>query len=157
MQAISERVGDSLRIKLISTSKDNWIGEDIHRLAAQESELETLRKITDTAPYLVWRETRNGTPIWVNRAYLDTVEDTFGAIRASQWPLPQLFEDNSSDDMTRKSLFVKSEEKLRWFECYSVPLGDDTLFTAFDANSIVKAETQLREFMQTLATSSILP
>ncbi len=150
MQAISERLGESIRLKLNATSTEGKAGEDIHRSAAQEAELDTLRKTTDAAPYLVWREARNGTPVWVNRSYLNTVKDVFGAERASQWPLPRLFKDKSSEPLHRISLFIDETEEVRWYECYSVPLGEDTLFTAFDANSIVKAETQLREFMQTL-------
>ena len=92
MQAAAETLGQTLRLKLCSRLSVERTGEDIHRLAAQESELDTLRQTTDSAPYLVWRETPGGTPIWVNRAYLDTVRDAYGPDRAAQWPMPRLFE-----------------------------------------------------------------
>ncbi len=151
MQAVSERLGDSVRLKLKSTVTSDWSGEDIHRMAAQEHELETLRKTTDAAPYLVWREAKDGTPVWVNRAYLNAVKDAFGDKRASVWPLPRLFEKVAAGTTARKSLEIDNEDQPRWYECYSVPLEDDTLVTAFEANSIVRAENQLRDFMQTLS------
>ncbi len=151
MQAVSERLGESTRLKLKSTLVQNWSGEDIHRMSAQDAELETLRKTTDAAPYLVWREAKDGTPIWVNRAYLDTVKAAFGLARASHWPLPRLFDDANSDASKRRSIIVENEDQPRWFECYSAPLGDGTLLTAFEADSLVRAENQLRDFMQTLA------
>ncbi len=45
---------------------------------------------------------------------------------------------------------MPDEHEPQWFECHQVPIGKDLLFTAFDANSTVLAETQLRDFMQTL-------
>jgi PAS domain-containing protein len=40
--------------------------------------------------------------------------------------------------------------QLRWYECHGTQIGTDTLYTGFDATKTVQAETQLRDFMQTL-------
>ncbi len=151
MQAIAETLGTTLRLKLSSRMSNKTSGEDIHRLAAQEAELETLRETIDSAPYLVWRETRDGTPIWVNSAYVDGVRRVFGNTRATEWPLPKLFEDLELGASQRKSITHKDDARARWFECSGVAVGEDRLYTAFNANSIVRAETQLKDFTQTLA------
>lgn len=149
-QAISERTSDTLRIKIQSRDSATLQAEDIHRLSAMDAELETLRETADLAPYLVWRETKDGTPIWVNRAYLDAVRATFGDRRATEWPLPRLFPSLSVGGPTRLSIEKEDSARPDWFEIRNMPIGRDTLFTAYDANATVRAETQLNDFMQTL-------
>ena len=85
--------------------------EDVHRLAAQEAELETLRETTESAPYLVWREGADGTPIWVNRAYLETVRKTYGNERVAAWPLPRLFPTLGSTSPERRSLALIEQKQ----------------------------------------------
>ncbi|NNL17586.1 MAG: diguanylate cyclase [Boseongicola sp.] len=149
-QAIAERTSNALRIKVQSRDSASLQAEDIHRLSAMDAELETLRETADLAPYLVWRETRDGTPIWVNRAYLEAVRDTYGDKRATEWPLPRLFPNLSLGGPTRLSIQKKAATEPNWFEIRNMPIGRDTLFTAYDANATVLAETQLHDFMQTL-------
>lgn len=149
-QAIAERTSDTTRIKIQSRDASTLQAEDIHRLSAIDDELETLRETVDLAPCLVWRETRDGTPIWVNRAYLEAVRETFGDKRATEWPLPRLFPGLTLGGPTRLSIQREATAKPDWFEVRNMPIGRDTLFTAYDANSTVHAETQLHDFMQTL-------
>ena len=150
VQAIAESTAGSIRLKISSRMRPNTGQDDLHILSARDVELDTLRETSELAPYLVWREAPDGTPIWVNRAYHSVVQQTFGAERAANWPLPRLFETVPRGAPTRVSLKISGEEDLRWFECHQAPIGRDSLFTAFDANSTVRAETQLRDFMQTL-------
>ncbi|MEL7345335.1 MAG: PAS-domain containing protein, partial [Pseudomonadota bacterium] len=145
------------RISLIDLEEhDARIHVDKHSLAAMKSELDTLRANTDTAPFLVWRETAEGTITWVNRAYLDMVERAYGVAKARSWPPPALFESAHNiapgDRKTMRRLCLKASEIPgdQWFDCHLAPLGDEVLLTAIDANAAVHAETQLREFMQTL-------
>ena len=150
LQAVAEISSRTIRLKISSRARADAGSEDIHLLSAQDAELKMLRETSEMAPYLVWRETPNGTPIWVNRAYHSLVQKVFGAERAATWPLPRLFGDLRTDTPTRASIRVSGEDCLQWFECHRVPIGRDSLFTAFDTNSTVRAETQLRDFMQTL-------
>jgi len=150
VQAISEMAGGTIRLRLSSRMQAQPSSEDYHLLAAQEAELATLRETSELAPYLVWREAPDGTPIWVNRAYHRLVQQTFGPECATTWPLPRLFDTLERGAATRVSLRLPDEDDPRWFECHQAPIGKDLLFTAFDANSTVRAETQLRDFMQTL-------
>ncbi|MDD9979371.1 MAG: PAS-domain containing protein [Boseongicola sp.] len=149
-QAISETAHSTVRLKIIPQTSALPGKEDVFRLNALEGELETLRAATENAPYLVWRESSSGVPVWVNHAYLEAVKKTFGIKAAREWPLPRLFPELRRGNPVRLSLTEREHETTEWFECHSIPLGQDSLFTAFNANSTVKAENQLREFMQTL-------
>ena len=149
IQAIAEQAHGTLRLKVQNRAQAIPASEDIHRLAAQDAELETLRKTVETAPYLVWREAPDGTPIWVNRAWLDAARDLHGSDRLAQWPLPRLF-PTLERGAPRRVPLAGATSAPRWFEAHSVPIGRDTLFTAYDANATVRAETQLHDFMQTL-------
>ncbi|MGI9388901.1 MAG: PAS-domain containing protein [Boseongicola sp.] len=149
-QAVAKMAAETIQLSISSRMKPAAGSEDLHFLSAQDSELETLREILKLAPYLVWREAPNGTPVWVNGAYHSLVQQKYGARRAAEWPLPRLFEGLQRGAPTREPLRIKDEESPRWFECHQIPIGSDTLFTASDANSAVRAEAQLRDFMQTL-------
>ena len=156
LQLIREYVRGSIRLKLSPTARAQPGVEDIHRLAAMEAELETLRTNTETAPFLAWRCGPDGRITWVNRAYLDLVETLHGKERRLSWPPPPLFGDlkrlapNSSMQLRRMALKDAPDTHGDWFDCHIAPVGRDTLYTAFDASDAVKAERQLREFMQTL-------
>lgn len=151
VQATAKIAAETIQLRISSRMKPEAGAEDMHFQSAQDFELRTLREISEFAPYLVWREATDGTPIWVNRAYHSLVQRKFGAERAAVWPLPRLFEGLQRGEPARESLKIAGEESPIWFECHQVPIGSDSLLTAFDANSTVRAETQLRDFMQTLA------
>ncbi len=150
LQVVSEVLPGRVRIKISSRDRETPSAEDVHRLDAIETELETLRANTEQAPFLVWREAADGTPIWVNRAYLDEVAKRCGPDRSLSWPLPRLFPDLKRGAPKRVSLTDERTGDEDWFECHGAPVGRDTLFTAFDANAAVGAERRLREFTQTL-------
>lgn len=150
LQIVSEALPTTVRLKIAPTNDVPGGLQDIHRLAATEAELETLRESTENAPFLVWRENGDGTPVWVNRAYADRVMEAFGKERLLSWPLPRLFPDLRRGDARRLSLTSPDKARLCWFECHGTQIGTDTLYTAFDATATVQAETQLRDFMQTL-------
>jgi PAS domain-containing protein len=65
-------------------------------LAAAEQELAQLRRILDSVPVPVWRETDTAEVVWANRGYLDLVTASGGpdggATAALGWPLPRLFD-----------------------------------------------------------------
>ena len=150
LQVTSEALEGAIRIKIAPADGKGENFQDVHRLAATEAELETLRESTDKTPFLVWREAPDGTPVWVNRAYADRVSAAFGKERLLSWPLPRLFPDLRRGEARRLSLTSATGEDLAWYECHGSPIGPDTLYTAFDATSTVQAETRLRDFMQTL-------
>ncbi len=150
LNLVSEMTPEAIRITVTPSDPDADGLDDIHRRAATEAELETLRQSTEHSPFLVWREAADGTPVWVNRGYADAVAGTFGKERLLSWPLPRLFPDLKRDGNQRLSLTSARSDTLTWFDCHATAIGTDTLFTAFDASATVQAETQLRDFMQVL-------
>lgn len=145
------------RIGLIDVEdRDSAVNIDRHSLAAMRNELETLRANTDTAPFLVWRESASGQITWVNRAYMDTIQRVHGLKTARTWPPPALFEpaaiSDAADRRSVRRLCLKLDQSgsETWFDCHAAPLGDEVLMTAVDVSIAVDAEVQLREFMQTL-------
>ena len=118
IQGVAETTDGTTRIKLSSRMQPNPVSADLHLLSAQEAELKTLRETSEMAPYLVWREAPDGTPIWVNRAYHSLVQQAFGGERAAKWPLPRLFESAQHGAPTRVSLKIPSDGNPQWFECH---------------------------------------
>lgn len=146
----SESVQNAVRIRIFPSGEHRSGHDDLYRKVASEAELETLRESTEHSPFLVWREAPDGTPVWVNRAYADSVGAAFGNERLLSWPLPRLFPDLRSGGARRLSLANAAGKSLDWYDIHSTRIGDDTLFTAFNASATVQAETQLKDFMQTL-------
>lgn len=145
------------RIELIETSsKAQTVAVDRFSLTAMEDELEVLRNTVDQAPFLVWQQAKNGTISWANRLYLDLVKSTNTETPSHSWPPARLFEQTSligptSDGRPRRlSLRVPDRKEVRWFEAYCAAHGDDVLYFAVEADAVVKAESALRNFVQTL-------
>ncbi len=113
---------------------------------AVQAELETLRAIGDALPYPVWREDREGRIRWVNRAYLDILA-TQDRAAAEAWPPRALFEGEILIPGVSKRLSAMG----RWFECHAVSSGEETLVSAVPADALVKAETALDTFRQTMS------
>jgi PAS domain-containing protein len=130
-------------------------GSNRQALRVIEDELGTLRAITDRVPFLVWKQEQDGRITWANRRYLDLVAQVYPGDEVCSWPLPRLFEvvsltqPSASGRVRRASLRIGGTPE-RWFEVASCPLGDGLLYTAADADAVIKAETALRDFVQTL-------
>jgi len=124
-------------------------------LSALESELETLRNTAKLAPYLVWKETRDGQINWANTAYLDLVMSLHPE-NANSWPPKRLFtllaEASTSPrpEMKRVSIKGKKPDEVLWFDLVCKKTNGTTLCFATPADSIVQAETSLKGFVQTL-------
>jgi PAS domain-containing protein len=125
------------------------------RIEAMEEELNTLRATTENGPFLAWRQRADGTITWANHAYQDLVQLVDNGT-AEAWPPRHVFDltllqqAHESRASRRLALKVGENDRQRWFECYSAKVGSEILFSAIDVDATVLAETQLREFMQTL-------
>lgn len=122
---------------------------------AMDLELKTLRATVSAAPFLVWRQQDDGTVTWANTAYLDLVVAFDPNTEVASWPPTRLFDPDRAESKNPKApmrlaLRIPGEPHCRWFECVSAPVGRDTLYTAVAADRLVKAETSLRDFVQTL-------
>ena len=122
---------------------------------ALSEEAETLRRIVNGAPMLVWTEDPDGTVRWANAAYVDAVARRHPG-RALTWPLPRLFEGRPGgadrlDPPRRLSVEFPDAEGPAWFECRAEEVGDGrTLVFAQPCDALVRAESTMREFVQTL-------
>lgn len=143
-----------VRIRLSDASNVSATS-NLQSLRVIEDELGTLRAITDKIPLLVWKQEQDGKITWANRAYMDLVDAVYTQTGERSWPVPRLFEmvaltqPSATGRVRRASLRIAGAPE-RWFEIASCPLGDDVLFTAAEADAVIKAETALRDFVQTL-------
>ncbi|MFY0692974.1 MAG: PAS-domain containing protein [Paracoccaceae bacterium] len=130
---------------------------------AAEVELRVLRDTVEASPVPTWRENANGQIDWVNRAYLDLLEGPDCNDETSTWPPQRLFESSTivrpgDQAKTRRSSVTTTEGIKNWFDVASFGQREHSLHFACDANALVKAETSLRNFMQTLTqTFAYLP
>lgn len=146
------------RITLIdSESTTEQIGLDKHSFVAMERELETLRATTEHAPFLAWREMADGTITWANNAYIELADRLDPDTIIPIWPPKRLFDtlemakSIGGKGMRRMPLRLPGlDEDVRWFECHRAPIGEEALYTAIAADAVVRAEGELREFVQTL-------
>ncbi len=142
------------RICLLECGGEDARGDiDRHSLAALERELATLRGIADHAPWLMWREGPEGTITWANAAYLKLATDSQPDPIAPSWPPARLFDLTAAAPASkpgRHSVKLPKEAEPRWFDLCGTPMAGETLFMAVDADRTVRAETSLREFVQTL-------
>ncbi|MDW4549121.1 PAS-domain containing protein [Defluviimonas sp. D31] len=121
---------------------------------AERQELEALRETLAAAPLPVWRTNADGAVSWANPDYLDRIAEQRGAEKGGliTWPLPSLFAAAPAEtrEPKRQKLSTGAGKSLRWYECHSFPAATGTLNFALPADREVKAESSLREFLQTL-------
>ena len=151
LRLIAEDVSGLARLTLIDPEAEGrGVLVDGLSQSALEDELGQLRAVADHAPVLAWREDAAAAVIWANRAYMlraDALESEDGAL---VWPLPRLFETPASAGGPRRLCLGASGEKPGWYDVHRFALGDDALCFAVPADSAVRAERALRDFVQTL-------
>ncbi len=125
-------------------------------LAAMEEELDTLRMVANSSPFLVWKTGEDGRINWANSAYIRIAQKFAGDDVVTVWPPQVIFSDESDpplpmdEDRRRSSLKIPGEVDERHFELHSVPVKDGRLYMAVSADRAVRAETALNDFVQTL-------
>ncbi len=120
---------------------------------ALQDEVEDLRHAVSAAPILMWRESSEGAVTWGNNAYVLLAASVLPRGRELSWPLPRLFERSAvlqSAQRQRQSVTVTAG-KTAWFDMLTQPEGDDLVCYALPIDAAVAAETNLRDFMQTLS------
>ncbi len=144
---------------------------DAATLAALQSELFDLRVALDSSATPMWREDAERHVTWANAAYFDLVEHHRGG-EAPGWPLPRIFADQldpaPTDGTARRCKITTPNsgpnmgpdpEEVRWFEVSRDLLtSGNAVFTAQPVDRLVRAEINLREFVQTTTkTFAALP
>lgn len=140
----------------------------LSHLAAEE-ELAALRRMLEHTPIPIWRETGQGTINWANPAYLRLASARDHAAGALTWPLPRIFPDSSESELATSQtqedtasdgketradgvrVQIPGDDDTRWFDCVTYPTErDERLRYALPADAAVKAETALKDFIDTL-------
>ncbi|KEO54305.1 hypothetical protein TP2_05100 [Thioclava pacifica DSM 10166] len=154
MRLIAEDVGGLARITLIDPGAEGrGIRVDSLSQRALEDELEMMRSTLDRSPVMIWRSDATGAVTWANRAYLLRADAFEEDGEGFTWPLPVLFDLPAQGHEEAGHVRVKlmeKEEGTRWYDCQSFTLTGGAIHFALPADATVRAEAQLREFVQTL-------
>lgn len=151
----AEQPGPAIRLTLEDMAKEGQaIVVDGLSVRAQEEEIASLREALGALPVPVWRSDPGGNILWANEAYLAAARSVTGEDDLV-WPLPVLFrqpsESGASGTVKRIGLPVAMPTLGQWFDCQAMDLGLGQLQMALPADRLVKAESSLREFIQTLS------
>lgn len=132
-------------------------------LNALQTELSDLRIALDAGVVPMWREDDTTRVTWANAPYFELVERQRNG-DAPGWPLPRIFASElehvpSEGTIRRCKIFMPDRDEPTWYEVSRDPLpGGGALYTAQPADRLVRAETSLREFLQTTTkTFAALP
>lgn len=142
---------DTLRLTLTDpTNEAAGILVDPVSQDALEAEVTLLRRLIEDAPMMIWRSEDDGSVTWANAAYLRQVE--LHNPDETPWPLPRLlapqWNDATADGSARAKLGEGSDA--HWFDCHATTDGNAEMVYALPADAEVRAENNLREFLQTL-------
>lgn len=148
---VAAAIGSRIRISITEERKRRQlVTVDPLSYEAMQSELQSIRTSSAEFPFLSWRQNGNEKLTWANRSYLKEA--------GAAWQSDLLFdpaelaklEHSGSPVRIRSRPGTGGTEEGRWYECHVAPLGNDRIFYAVPIDSTIRAEQQLRDFMQTL-------
>lgn len=113
-------------------------------LRAMEEELRLLRGTVSQAPLPIWLENDAGEVIWANTGYLALARSLLGPEQDFSWPLPRLMK-RKGDERQR----VRAGGS-NWYDLHVRPADGGAMVFALPIDALVEAESQLRDFTQTL-------
>lgn len=99
---------------------------------------------------MAWREDDAGAVTWANAAYRALATENLEP-DAQPWPLPALFAPCDADSPSGRVRLGDEGPEARWFDLQDYPAGGDTLRFALPADEIVRAQSALKDFVQTLS------
>ncbi len=159
MRLMAEWRNGMLRITIIQADESEaLVAIDAQNLFSMERDVALLGALAEHAPCLIWKSNaENGAVTWANRAYFDLARKTLGEAAAIKWPPPRLFasvmrvEEPANALLRRVSVTPEDGAKPSWFDTQAHAFGGEMPHFAVSADSAVRAEGALREFIQTLA------
>lgn len=127
-------------------------GADLLTQRAMTEELNQMRTIAAQVPMLIWRELADGDIVWANSAYMAHLTGSLPADHELTWPLPRIFDRTASAQGAagQRQRVNGPNDTHWWFDLTSQPEGDGRVVFAQPIDAAVKAESALRDFMQTL-------
>jgi len=153
LRLVAEDINGLARITLIDPDAEGrGILVDGLSQLAMEDEIEALRTTLDLSPLLIWREDEDRTVLWANRAYILRSGAFAESDETLAWPLPRLFEIPTDGGLSgaRRMRLDDGDDRVAWFDCHSFALDRGRLHFALPADTTVRAEKALRDFVQTL-------
>ncbi len=148
-----------LRLKVNGRQRSDLNGpSDVIERDVRMSELMMLRDLTQHTPQLIWQEDLSGRLLWANHAYLAFCDKLRpdDQKHTDTWPnrplMPDLLETSvgRSPSLRRMSVTLPKQKAEQWFDVTTVRREDSLLHFANDANAIVRADQDRRNFVQTL-------
>ncbi len=118
-------------------------------LAAIERELDTLRMVVNASNVASWVENSSGEICWANPAYLTLIQATQPVGSAAKWPPLNLFSPLSGPG-SRTKITSKIDQSNHWFDVFREQHGQNTYCYATPIDCTIQAETDLKEFRETL-------
>lgn len=148
----AENDGGLTKITLIDETQDDHANTtDPLAQRSMLDELALQREIIAAAPTLIWRENANGDVIWANGPYLLLAFALPNAGSELSWPLPHLFDKAAVNGMKgQRHSIAEIGPEPKWFDVTVKTETGGVMVFATPADAAVKAETALRDFMQTL-------
>lgn len=140
-----EHLGGLTRLRL--AAPQSGVTPSIEAYCALADELEELRGMMAVAPLPVWRESAAGEVVWANADYLRLASERLEPGEDIGWPLPALFAAAAGPARTRLD---GPGGAAHWFDLDRREVAAGTVCHALPADAVHKAETGLRDFMQTL-------
>ena len=139
-------------LKLVIVDKAGQIARRTEQLRAVESELNDLKRASDTTPHAIWQVDSDGKVCWYNEAYAKL----FDRIHKSQVLADTEVFKTSGDILSEKgiervSVQLPDQINKDWYDVTAVRSGDITIYHALNVNAVVKSEIAQRNFVQTLA------
>ncbi len=151
------REHDQLRLTINGTRSNGFADNDMMSRDIRMTELMMMRDLTQHTPQLIWQEDLTGRLLWANHAYLSFCDKLRGEDETTAtWPsnpiLPDLHENaiGTTPSLRRVSVTLPDAQAEQWFDVTSVRREDCLLHFANDANAIVRADQERRNFVQTL-------
>ena len=136
----------------IAFKSQNDINEDPAEQALA-IEADTLRSVVEHAPILTWKQDENGTLLWANKAYLNATESNSNSSGRSGWPPKPIFDADALNFDQGTQRIQSNHAAKTWFDCSNAQTPAGTLFFAKKVDDVIKAESSLRDFVQTVSKS----
>ncbi|MBF9051092.1 PAS domain-containing protein [Roseobacter sp. HKCCD9010] len=156
--SVSGRAQGEVVTVTVSSVEESRARHAIHKdsLDGFHDEMQGLRAAVDFLPVPMWRERSDGQITWANGAYYRLLERANDIDGPLVWPIRRLFAEQldplpDPGAFRRCQLIMHDQEEPSWFDVSMTDQGENTLFAARPIDQLVAAETNLRNFVQTLS------
>ena len=154
MTVLGVRDGELLRITVSAADREQeTVRIDQSTLDSLTRDMAHLRAAAETAPALSWCQDENGQIIWANAAYRQRLADQKGEAAAGVWPIGRIFPEEATVTTGTLRRKITGDDPMTnvWFELtVSEPVAGNRYIHATPLDKVVRAEDNLRNFIQTL-------